>query len=403
VQADPDAGCRGLPFEEAVKCNIIFWLGALSVFQLSGQKISSTGQVLPYIADQAAAQRAESELASHPENLDLAGQLLDYYLRHWQQPDVHAARLRLILWTTANHPDIQLAGRHDPRGLLVNPDDRQDYAQVRTAWLDQVSRNSGSAKVLANAARCLRLTDRETAANWLKQAMKLDSRGGFFVSDLGDLYADAISGISGMNPWEGPTSVDAGETQSDFARLARVEAGTESELAARTGWALHQVSDALREAKIIAPDYDPIAEKLLIQAADLDYPQPGHSIFLVSFYRDQQRKASNRVMPKWRTVEVSGEEQAIRLVEGSKQISYTANDFHSAVTVPVRITIGIDGHVWKAEALGAPQIAGPVAAASTSMWTYQPLRIGGEPVQVSTVVQVTVEPFVPQTPLSPLH
>jgi hypothetical protein len=197
--------------------------------------------------------------------------------------------------------------------------------------------------------------------------------------------------------------VDAAETQSDFARQAVAEAGKESELAARTGWALHQVSEALREAKIEAPDYDPVAEKLLVQAADLDYPKPGHSIFLLSFYRDQQRKTSDRVLPKWKSVEVSAEEQGARLVEGSKQVSYTANDFHSAVTVPVRITIGIDGRVWKAEALGAPQIAGPVAAASTSMWTYQPLRIGGEPVQVSTVVQVTVEPFVPQTPLSQLH
>ena len=95
--------------------------------------------------------------------------------------------------------------------------------------------------------------------------------------------------------------MDAAETQSDFARLAKEEAGKQSELAARTGWALHQVSDALREAKITAPDYDPVAEKLLIQAATLDYPKPGHSVFLPAFYRDQQRKATDRLLPKWRT------------------------------------------------------------------------------------------------------
>jgi hypothetical protein len=65
----------------------------------------------------------------------------------------------------------------------------------------------------------------------------------------------------------------------------------------------------------------------------------------------------------------------------------------------VRITIGIDGHVWKTEALSATETVGQVAAASTGMWTYAPIRIDGEPVQVSTVVQVTVEPFVPQTPI----
>ncbi len=156
-------------------------LALLAAVHLNAQRISSTGEVLPYIADQAGAVRAESDLAAHPEKLDLAGQLLDYYLQHWQQPEVHAARLRVILWTIANHPDICLAGRHDPRALLINPDDSNDYAQVRTAWIGQVARHSvnaqaGDAQVLANAAQCLRLTDRKFAANWLKEAMRLDPR-----------------------------------------------------------------------------------------------------------------------------------------------------------------------------------------------------------------------------------
>jgi hypothetical protein len=373
-------------------------LALLASVQLNGQRISSNGVLIPYITDQAGAERAESDLAAHPENLDLAGQLLDYYLQHWQQPEVHAARLRLILWTIANHPDIRLAGRHDPRALLINPNDSNDYAQVRKAWIDQVALHSvnahaGDAQVLANAAQCLRLTDRELAVNWLKQAMRLDPRNFSLVSGLGDVYAGAISGESGMNPWEGPTSVDAAETQSDFARLAMEQAGKESELAARTGWALHQISEALGEAKIEAPDYDPVAEKLLVQAANLDYPKPARSPLMSAFYRDQKRKASGRLAPRWRIVEVAPEEQPARLVEKAKQIGFTDKNFHSTVTVAVKITIGIDGHVWKAEALGAPQIAGPAAAASTDLWIYQPLRIDGEPVQVSTVVQVIVEPL----------
>jgi hypothetical protein len=223
--------------------------------------------------------------------------------------------------------------------------------------------------------------------------MRLDPRIFSLVSGLGDVYAGAISGESGMNPWEGPTSVDAAETQSDFARLAMEQAGKESELAARTGWALHQISEALGGAKIEAPDYDPVAEKLLVQAANLDYPKPARSPLMSAFYRDQKRKASGRLAPRWRIVEVAPEEQPARLVEKAKQIGFTDKNFHSTVTVAVKITIGIDGHVWKAEALGAPQIAGPAAAASTDLWIYQPLRIDGEPVQVSTVVQVIVEPL----------
>jgi hypothetical protein len=136
---------------------------------------------------------------------------------------VHAARLRLILWTIVNHPDIRLAARHDPRALLINPDDSNDYAQVRKAWIDQVARHSVNAhaedaQVLANAAQCLGLTDRELAANWIKQAMRIDPRNFSLVLELGDVYAGAISGESGMNPWEGPTSVDAAETQIGFCK-----------------------------------------------------------------------------------------------------------------------------------------------------------------------------------------
>jgi hypothetical protein len=364
-----------------------------SVFSLSGQRISSNGEVLPYLADFDAARQAETRLQAHPGDLDVAGQLLDFYLQRWEQPDARAARLRLILWTIANHPDIQLTGRHDPRGLLVNPDDKQAYAQIRAAWLDQVSRNRGNAQVSANAARCLRLTDRESAANWLKQAIQADTRGRFFVSDLGDLYADAICGVSGMNPWEGPTSVDVAETQSSFARQVREEAGKEAELAARTGWALHLCSEALGSAQLSSTDYDPVAEQLLIQAANLDYPNPASVPLLGPFYLHQEKKAAGRLAPKWRTVELAPEDQAKRVVEQPKRIGFTDKNFHAPVTLAVKIVIGIDGHVWKTEALDAPELVAGVAAGAAGQWVYIPLRIDGEPVQVSTIVQVTIEPL----------
>jgi TPR repeat protein len=401
VQADSDAGRGRLSFEEAVNGMLRLACCALAaLFSVNGQRISSSGQPLPFIADQEAAQRAESELADHPDNLELAGQLLDFYDRNWQQANLRPARLRLILWTITNHPDIRLAGRHDPRGLLVNPDDKQDYARVRAAWLDQIARRAGNAQVLVNAARCLRLTDRETAANWLKQAIKLDSAGaGFLVSDLGDVYAAAICGISGMNPWEGPTSFDLAETHSDFVRRAKEEAGREAELAARTGWAVYLCSEALGAAHLSSTDYDPIAEQLLIQAASLDYPNPARQPFLGTFYSRQERKSSGRLAPRWRIVEVTPEEQAKRVVEKPKKIGFTDPNFHSAVVLPVKIVIGIDGHVWKAEALNPSELAAGVAAGSALDWTYTPLRLNGEPVQVSTVVPVTIEPLVTRSPL----
>jgi hypothetical protein len=368
----------------------------LQCLQLHGQpgptRFSSNGEVLPSIGDADGARKAEARLQAHPEDIEPVGQLLDFYLQHWREADAKPTRLRWILWTIAKHPDIDLSGRHDPRGLLVNPDQQEDYALVRSAWLHQVSRNPGNAQVLANAARCLRLTERESAANWLKQAMRLDARG-FFASDLGDVYADALCGISGMNPWEGPTSVNVPETQSSFARQAKEEAGRDAELAVRTGWALHLCSEALSAAKLTSTDYDPLAEQLLIQAANLDYPNPSKVPLLGQFYRNQEKKASGRLEPKWRIVDVSPDEEAKRLVEKPKRVSFTDKNFHSTVTLPVKIVIGIDGHVWKSEALDRSQLAAGVAAGSAQNWIFEPLRINGEPVQVSTVVQVTIEPL----------
>jgi hypothetical protein len=367
--------------------------------QPSPVRISSTGQVLPSISDVDGARRAEAQLLGNQGTVDLLGQLLDFYNQRWQQSDLRASRLRVILWTIANHPDIDLAGTHDPRDLIVNPDDKQEYAQIRAAWLDQISRRPDNPQILVNAARCLRLTDREAAAGWIRQAMKLGSRGGFFVADLSDVYAAAICGVTGMNPWEGPTSVDPGETRSAFAREANEAARSDAELAGRTGWAVHLCSDGLAMAKLGSIDYDPIAERLLIQAAALDYPNPSKVPFLQPFYRDQGRKASGGLKPQWRIVEVSPAEQAKRLVEKSTSAGFTDPNFHAAVTIPVRLTIGIDGHVWKVEPAENRSIAGPAAAGSTLNWTYKPLRIDGQPVLVSTVVQVTVEPFIPSAPL----
>ena len=236
---------------------------------------------------------AENYLQSHPDDSLVLKRLLDYYEMRWQTAG--ADRLRLILWTIQNHPDVALDPPHDGRGLLVNPDDKQDYAQARQFWLNQVGQYPDRPRVLENAAICLRLTDRESAAGWLKRVIAMNpDRRGFLVSALGNVYADAITGISGMNPWEGPTSLDVSETSSEFAARARMEAATDAEIAARTGWALYLATEAFHRLNLSNADYDTVAEELLLKSAAFDFPKPARVSLLGTFYQRQETKKSGQ-------------------------------------------------------------------------------------------------------------
>src|SRR5271155_4063401 len=141
------------------------------------------------------AAEAEQKLQRDASDVETLMQLLDYYLCHWEQPEFQAPRTRLVLWTIQNHPDLHFIAGHDERGLLINPDDKEAYARARKLWLEQVKQYPYP-DVLANAAHSLKLTDREEAAKWLK------GMGNYGRIYLAEIYADAITGVTGENPFE---------------------------------------------------------------------------------------------------------------------------------------------------------------------------------------------------------
>jgi hypothetical protein len=131
--------------------------------------------------------------------------------------------------TIQNHSDLHFTGGHDDRSLFINPNDKDSYAQARRLWLERVERYPYFTDVLANAAQCLRLTDRAEAAKWLK------GMGEYGRVFLVDVYADAIAGVTGETPLERITSVDPAERDTAFAKFALEDAGKDMELAARVG------------------------------------------------------------------------------------------------------------------------------------------------------------------------
>ena len=330
---------------------------------------------------------AEQKLRRDASDVETLMQLLDYYLCHWEEPEFHAARTRLILWTVHNHPDLHFIGGHDERSLLINPDDQEAYAQARNLWLEQVEQYPYFPDVLANAAHCLRLTDRAEAAKWLKT---IDNYGRVFLAEV---YADAITGVTGENPFEGITSVDATERESPFAKYAIEDAGKDKELAARTGWNLHLISNAFRYENVDSADFDLLAEQLLLKSVDLNYPQPVDVSYLDQFYRNQTLKpADKRALCKAEMLHVKPEEQAARLVS-SARMHVDRVFLTEPMKVTVDIVVGVDGHVWEAVARnGSPETASKAAARTVGRYVYKPFKLDGQTVRVASSVVVTVEP-----------
>jgi hypothetical protein len=339
--------------------------------------------------EQAASQ--ETYFRDHPQDTARAACLLDYYAQRLGWLALQAPRMWLIRWVITNHPGIRLDGHLD-NDLRVGTREKADYSNIRGLWLEQGSRIPNDPVVLSNAANAIALTDRETAMNWLKHARELDPLDWHIPRYLGELCAAAIIGISETGADLLPTSIDPEEAQSPFARLAHKEAIRDAAVATATAQRLHVWTNYPRYLKyesLTRRDYDPLAEALLLRAADLDYPNPTEIAALGDFYCDQRFKPSGRIEPKMAVVEKAYEEIAQR---------FTASAFlrppasPSALLVRVKILIGPDGHVWSARAENPlfGQIA-LMAQAKAESLTFRPLREAGRLLQVSTIVSVTLD------------
>jgi hypothetical protein len=363
---------------------------ALTLFALTTH--AQTPKILRTTAD---LQQAESALYASPRNDKLAGDILEYYLSRWTDPKLEAARLNFLLWIIANRPEIDLnAAVHDPRALLVSTTDQTAYPKIREAWFRQAALQPSNARVLFNAARSVRFTDRETAANWLKTAANYDSESAEYSNTLAKFYAETLTGIAAVSPFEEPMRLDPEITKTLFARQVKEETMQDSILGAHVGWQVHLIAMQLRAALITDTDYDTVAEELLLNAANLDYPLPSKVPLLAQFYSDQSLKVTNKILPKFPEVDANPKSQAQLAIDFPKTI--TSEELKKPVKVPVTVLIGVDGHVWKAESPdGDTDTVTRIATSSMRGWTFKPLRVSGEPVQVVTTFDVTVEPPKP--------
>ena len=325
-----------------------------------------------------------------PRNINDAIALLERYWVVNDETTVRSPRAHLISWVIRNQPDVCL---NNPWVLLVNPDDKANFAAVRQLWLKQVEAHRQNSCFLQNAGVALSLSDREAAAQWLREAAP---------RDLAELYANAIVGVTGMTPRHAATSLDKKVADSPFAKTAEQEAMKDAELAGQVGWWLRLTTNYIRHQKLGDGDFDAIAERLFLREAELRFPQPTFDSHLRGFYLNEQGKtADKQILSKAKIVTLSPAELAARQVDPRHlQVDGLDHD----VTVMVDVIVGIDGHVWKATAKNPPtERVGRDARNEAIAITYRPVRVNGEPAQISSSAQITLYASPSRAAVAPAH
>jgi len=328
--------------------------------------------------------------AAHPDDLERAKCMLDFYARRLPLSDLRPYRIALIRWVITHYPGISPES-YLPQGLDVGTEAIPDYSEIRALWHKQVERRPTDPAVLSNAGRALSIGDREQALRWLKYARTLSPQDTTIPKRLADLYAYAIIGVAGTGPELDMNRVDMSEEQSSFARLAFREAAEEdSNLAALTGMKLHYMSfwPFFRSHQL---EYDKLAETLLLKAAALDYPHPTKISALADFYFDQRGKASGNIYSEAPTVERSSDEMMKRLTTPELLGSGYA---WPSLSVRVKVVVGVDGHVWSASPIDPPtKQSGLTAVSKAKSLSFLPLMVDGKPVRISTELTLKVEDF----------
>ena len=325
-----------------------------------------------------------------PKNVGEAIALLERYWVVNDETTVRSQRAHLVSWVIQHQPDVCL---NNPWLLFVNPDDKANFAAARQLWLKQVETHRQNSCSLQNAGVALSLSDRETAAEWLRGASP---------RDLAELYANAIAGVTGMGTRQAATSFDKRVANSPFAKTAEQEAMKDAELAGWVGWWLHLTTNYIRHEKLGNEDFDAIAERLFLREAELRFPQPTPYPHLRGFYLSEEGKpADMQILAKTKIVNLNPTELAARQVETRHtQVDGLDHD----VTVMVDVLVGIDGHVWKATARNPPtEQIGRDAKNEAIGNTYRPVRVNGEPAQISGSAQITLYAFPPRAAVAPAH
>ncbi len=179
------------------------------------------------IANWDSAATAESELAIHPENLTVRGQLIQFYftqsLLTQSRDRAKPLRRQHVLWMIESHPENRaLAGQAGAMESSGNAADPEGYAACSAAWQKALSAPKPLFDAFTNAIAFYTNTEPQRAREIADAGLKLYPGNANIARQKGVLLARSISGATG-NRAGVTTAFDENLAGSDQAKQDRAE------------------------------------------------------------------------------------------------------------------------------------------------------------------------------------
>jgi hypothetical protein len=317
----------------------------------------------------------ERDLKEDRESVEGRAQLLAYYEGR-NDKDAVQIRFSQISWLIRNQPEAQVLGT--PAALIASgaPSTSADYDRVHDLWMDQVSRNPDNPLVLAHATYYLRKSDPKQAEELL---LRVANRVSGAAAWLGDVYALAALGVRGVDlEHPEPASEISDEKAKENATHARAMLAAASDqrviLSAlatltSTGRVLNQTGNPPAAYTDLCP--------ALLSRVQAFYPDSGERCELPAAH------STPGAAPAANIVSAAHLKRKVMPVYPPD-----ARALRMQGTVRFSALIGKDGTLKELELLSGPLMLYGSSRKAVLQWEYEPTRINGKPVAVSTQVDV---------------
>jgi len=257
--------------------------------------------------------------------------------------------------------------------------------------MDQVKAHPSDARVLANAAKFLGEQDPFAERDLLSKAHRAEPSNPEWLTRLADLMSRAIvlslqvqGGTHFTIVPNGPTTAKQDDGLGTAA-IAELESSSDASLVGTVG---EFISGGPPGGRPAAAGQLDLAEHLITRAQALD---PSNQEWSAALDRLHAAKEDTPPEPPKGTIRirVGGNVQQSNLIENPAPV-YPVQAKQQRIQGLVRfnVVIGKDGHIKSLAVVGGHPLLIPAAQDAVQQWVYRPTLLNGDPVEVTTVIDV---------------
>jgi tetratricopeptide (TPR) repeat protein len=343
------------------------------------------------IATQQQADQLESQLLRDPENLNIRGALMAFYVNQGNE----SAFTPHLLWVINQHPEASIAAmriyhRRDsplhrlPDALAAHASASGDYELISKAWDNAVNEHPNSADVVFHAGLFIERNDPRSALDLFTRAAALtpaDSRAqAGYLHAIAVIYAAAImTDLRADNPSARINDIAMDQNLASTLRT-ELEISTDPPLLCQVGIALVQLGQ------------DEEGLSLIQKAVDLDPANPKWRETLDSAKAEPARRQNLHDLingQAGRGVRIGAAVAEANLIT-KVEPKYPPLALQARISgiVEFIINIGADGKVQSLQLMRGHPLLVDAAKNAVLQWVYRPTLLNGKPVPVTTTVDV---------------